>query len=76
MTAVAKGHRLRVDWTRCDAHGICAELLPELVSLDDWGYPLVRDRGEVPRELRRHAEHAVVACPRIALHLQQVDDHR
>jgi len=61
--------RLHVDWTRCDAHGLCAELLPELVELDDWGYPVVAD-GEVPEPLVGHARHAVRACPQLALLLR------
>ena len=61
--------RLTVDWTRCDAHGLCHELLPELVDLDDWGYPVV-DGHEVPEHLRGHAEHAVRACPKVALLLR------
>jgi ferredoxin len=31
--------RLAVDWPACKAHGVCAELLPEIVQLDEWGYP-------------------------------------
>ena len=34
--------RVHVDWTRCDGHGACAELLPELLESDEWGYPLAR----------------------------------
>ena len=33
---------LRVDWPSCKARGLCHELLPEIVDLDEWGYPLVR----------------------------------
>jgi len=33
-----------------DGHSLCAELLPEIVSLDDWGYPMV-GRDAVPAEL-------------------------
>jgi ferredoxin len=64
--------RLHVDWTRCDGHGACAELLPELLGTDEWGFPVSRtgDRDPaVPRELRRHAEHAVTTCPLLALRL-------
>jgi len=64
--------RLRVDWTRCRARGLCLELLPELLTADDWGYPLSRS-GEtepsVPRWLSAHAERAVVECPRLALRI-------
>lgn len=60
--------RLVVDATACDGHGVCAELLPELVELDRWGYPLVDGRG-VPPSCVDHARRAVAACPRLALHL-------
>ena len=44
---------LRVNPIACDRRGVCAELLPEMVRLDEWGFPLV-DRGPVPRELHQH----------------------
>ena len=42
-----RGTRLHVDWTRCDGHGSCAELLPELLTVDEWGFPVSRsgERG-------------------------------
>ncbi len=61
------GARLGVDWTRCDAHGLCHELLPEVVDLDDWGYPVVT--GTVPERLLAHADTAVRMCPVLALRL-------
>ena len=65
--------RLHVDWTRCDGHGSCAELLPELLATDRWGYPLSRT-GEsdpvVPRALDDLAARAVKACPLQALRLR------
>ncbi len=60
--------RVRVDWIRCDGRGTCAELLPEIVHLDDWGYPLIAD-ADVPAELETHARRAVDACPMLALRL-------
>jgi ferredoxin len=64
--------RVHIDWTRCDGHGACAELLPELLTTDEWGYPLVtgdqRD-PDVPTALRKHARRAVKACPLQALRL-------
>jgi ferredoxin len=62
--------RLRVDWIECDGHGVCAELLPELIRLDDWGYPIFGPEP-VPRELEKHARRAVQACPKLALHLER-----
>ena len=60
---------LRVDPIACDGHGMCAELLPELVTLDEWGYPIM-DPGPVPPSLDREARKAVAACPALALKLQ------
>jgi ferredoxin len=64
--------RLHVDWTACQARGVCVELLPELVAADPWGYPLPRGDGEptVPDELAPHARRAVGLCPRMALRLR------
>lgn len=59
--------RLRVDWPSCRARGLCHEVLPELVDLDEWGYPVVT--GEVTPELLADARAAVRICPRLALRL-------
>jgi len=67
MTASPAG-RLRVDPIACDAFGYCAELLPELVGLDEWGYPVIAD-GAVPARLADLARQAVRECPRRALFL-------
>ena len=66
---------LHVDRIRCDGYGMCAELLPELIELDDWGYPIVRP-GAVPDELLDHAVRAVDVCPLLALHLRAVTASR
>jgi ferredoxin len=62
--------RLRVNPITCDGHGICAELLPELLSTDDWGYPspIV---AEVPAELENHAQRAAQQCPTLAIVLER-----
>jgi ferredoxin len=65
MTA---GQRLRVDAIACDGRGLCAEVLPELIMLDDWGFPIIRD-GDVPGGLRDDAREAVRICPKLALRL-------
>jgi ferredoxin len=62
--------RLRVNPIRCDAYGHCAELLPELIALDEWGYPIMSD-APVPRKLEGDARRAVSMCPRLALLLEQ-----
>ena len=53
---------LRVNPIACDAHGLCVELLPELIRLDDWGYPII-DESTVPPELVGLARMAADACP-------------
>jgi ferredoxin len=60
---------LRVDPIACDGHGLCAELFPEWVELDEWGYPIIRS-APVPRGLEKHARRAVGACPTLALRLK------
>src|SRR3984957_7026183 len=40
-----RGLRLRVNPAACSGHGVCAELLPELITLDEWGYPLLAEGG-------------------------------
>ncbi len=62
--------RLRVNPIACEAHGLCAELLPELIRLDDWGYPIL-DESEVPPDLLGLARRAVDACPTLALLLDE-----
>ncbi|MEI6372402.1 MAG: ferredoxin [Actinomycetes bacterium] len=62
---------LVVDWIRCRGHGICAELAPEAIVLDDWGFPMVK--AAVPRDGERDAQRACDACPSSALTLVEVD---
>jgi ferredoxin len=58
--------KLRVNPIACEGHGLCAELLPEIIRLDDWGYPII-DVDEVPGELEGLAARAADACPTLAL---------
>jgi ferredoxin len=60
--------RLRVDPIACTGFGLCAELFPEGVALDDWGYPLMLGAQVAPVHLE-HARRAVKACPTLALRL-------
>ena len=62
--------RLRLDPIACDGHGLCAELLPERITLDDWGYPIVDDTP-IDGALLAHARRAVAACPLLALRLER-----
>lgn len=58
-----------VDPIACDGHGLCADLLPEWIQLDDWGYPMINPET-VPVHLEAHARRAVAACPTLALALR------
>jgi len=64
---------LRIDRIACDGRGTCGEFLPELIELDDWGYPIIAD-GPVPRGLERLALAAVEMCPKMALQLRANED--
>ena len=69
---LAMSEVLSVNPLRCDAQGLCAELLPEWITYDDWGYPMARngDREPVIAPGDLHAARlAVNRCPRIALSL-------
>jgi ferredoxin len=62
--------RLRVDPIACEAHGLCAELLPERITLDEWGYPIL-DGRPIPAALAGHARRAAAACPTLAILLDR-----
>ena len=57
---------LRVNPIACEAHGMCAELLPERITLDEWGYPVIDD-APVDGVQLEHAVRAARACPTFAL---------
>ena len=63
------GARLRVDPIACDGRGLCAEVLPELITLDDWGFPIISGQA-VPPRLLADARETIRACPKLALSLE------
>ena len=62
---------IAVDPIACHGHGLCAEMLPELLELDEWGYPILHG-GEVPPQLQAQARRAAASCPTLALRLGRV----
>ncbi len=64
---------LVIDPIACDGHGLCHELFPEGIALDDWGYPIISPAPLTGSDLR-HARRAVAACPRLALSLARPRD--
>jgi ferredoxin len=69
MSGSPTGPRLRVDWTRCDGHGLCARMWPDGVALDEWGFPVVEPTA-LEGESVTGARRAVQVCPRLALRLE------
>ena len=67
--------KLIVNPIACAGHGVCAELVPELIELDEWGYPVIHP-DEVPAQLERQVRKAVSACPALALKLRAVRARR
>lgn len=66
------GHVLRLDPTACVGRGHCAHFLPELLALDEWGYPRVAGGAlatDVPDDALVDAREAVTSCPVGALTL-------
>jgi ferredoxin len=61
--------RLLVDPIACDGRGLCAEVLPELITLDDWGFPMISD-ADLTGRLRHEASEAIRLCPKLALRLE------
>jgi ferredoxin len=64
--------RIRVNPIKCQAHGLCGELLPEWIRMDEWGYPIINP-GELPPALEELARRAADACPTLALLLERDD---
>jgi ferredoxin len=59
-------YELRINPIACAGHGLCAELLPEIIELDPWGYPILLSAA-VPLALVEHAKRAAATCPTLAL---------
>ena len=58
------GVQIRVNPIECKAHGLCAEMLPEWIELDEWGYPIL-DGADLPDQLAaRSARSTRLSHPR------------
>jgi ferredoxin len=56
-----------VDRVACTGHGICASILPALISVDEWGYPVIDGASRGQDEAAVAA--AIRLCPAMALYL-------
>jgi ferredoxin len=59
--------RVRVDEERCEGHGRCYALAPELFEPDEIGNAKVLGDGMVPADSVEHARLAAANCPELAV---------
>jgi ferredoxin len=71
--SIPSGEKIFVDWTLCQGHGLCADIVPELIRINPDGYPSVAD-AVVPTHMRGRAQRAVRRCPALAMRIEQVSD--
>jgi ferredoxin len=69
---MSRNFAMAVDRIKCDGRGLCAELLPELIKLDDWGYPIISP-DPIPDHLLQLAQRAVEDCPVLALAIRRAE---
>lgn len=70
------GFVLKVNPILCDGYGHCHELAPELVNMDEWGYPIIKSALTPLSDLAtlESARYAVRGCPRQALRVERLSD--
>jgi len=63
--------KIRIDTERCEGHGRCYALAPELVEPDELGNGREIGDGSVPRDQEANAQQAVANCPEHAVVLEE-----
>ena len=66
-----RARKLVIDFIACEGHGVCADLMPTHVELDEWGYPIV-SRDTVDLHDMRAARRTIRACPELAMRLEEL----
>ena len=72
---MSRERELTINWIACDGYGLCGDLAPDLIELDDWRYPII-PKGPLPPDLLDAARRVVDCCPMKALALRSPDDRR
>jgi ferredoxin len=72
---MTKRFELVVDRIKCDGRGLCAEILPEMIRLDSWGYPIITP-GAIPEQLMALAQRAVDDCPVLAIAFRRAEGQK
>ena len=65
------GVKIRVDDSRCEGHGRCYALAPELFESDDIGNGHEVGDGSVPAGLEEKARKAALNCPERAVLIEE-----
>lgn len=73
--SIPSGEKVFIDWTLCQGHGLCADIIPELIRLNPDGFPSVAD-AVVPMHLQGAAQRAVRRCPALAMRIEQMPSER
>jgi ferredoxin len=63
--------KVQIDSERCQGHGRCYDLAPQLFTEDDEGYGVVIGDGAVPADLDHEARVAVSNCPEAAIDVEE-----
>jgi ferredoxin len=64
--------RVEVNFDRCEGHGMCEAMAPEVFELDDDGNLIHHYEGrDMHGDIAAAAERAVGACPVAALHAEK-----
>ena len=66
--------KLRVDHDRCEGHGRCFALAPDLFDIDDYGVSTPTNDGLVPPAAEANARLAVANCPEYAITLEDLSN--
>ena len=61
--------KVQIDPGRCQGHGRCYDLAPDLFGEDEEGYGTVLRDGAVPPDKEQDARRAVANCPERAIDL-------
>lgn len=63
--------QVNLDNAKCQGHGRCYALAPDVFESDDEGYAVLKVKGELPSELEGAAVLAADNCPEFAIELQR-----
>lgn len=63
--------RIRVDQEKCQGHGRCAALAPDLFDIDDYGMSTPANNGNVADDRVSDARLAIANCPEFAIEIEQ-----